>query len=342
MSISLLAIDLAKEVFQIHGCDESGRVILKKRLRRNEVLHFTAQLAPCRIAMEACGGSHYWARKFTAQGHEPKLIAAQFVKAFKRTTQKNDQNDAAAIAEAAQRPTMRYVAMKSLNCQDLQSLHRVRQRLIGTRTSLVNQIRGLAMEYGVTMSKGINNFREEISVKIESDNELTPLMRDLFRSLKQLIDRVDEEMRKVEAKLKVLSEQNRDYNRLLSVPGVGPMTASLFLAAVGDVSVFKNGRHLAAWVGLVPRQHSSGGSTKLMGITKAGDQDLRVMLIHGARALIQAARRKNSQDPRSQWILKLLEKKGWNVTAVAVANRNCRVMWHLVKYQQEYQETKIA
>lgn len=341
MSLKLLAIDLAKEVFQLHGVDDQGVKVLKQKLSRKELLLFTATLLPCRIAMEACGGSHYWARKFKEQGHDPVLIAAQFIKPFKKTTQKNDAHDAEAIAEAAMRPSMRYVPIKSLHNQDLQSLHRARQQFVKMRTALVNQCRGLAMEYGVVMSLGINKFRSELAEVLEEENGLTSLMREILEMLNKQIDGLDLELEKVENKIKALGKESQDYERLLSVPGVGPMTASLFLAAVGDVSVFKNGRHLAAWAGLVPRQHSSGSQTKLLGITKAGDQDLRVMLIHGARALILATKKRNKKDPLSIWILKLLEKKGWNVTAVAVANRNCRVMWHLLKYQEMY-ENKMA
>jgi transposase len=198
------------------------------------------------------------------------------------------------------------------------------------------------MEYGVVMSEGISKFREELPLALELDSELTPVMLDMLNRLKDLIAKLDDEIQTVEDRLKNLAQENRDYDRLLQVPGVGPMTASLFLASVGDVKVFKNGRHLAAWVGLVPRQHSSGGSSKLMGITKAGDPDLRVMLVHGARALIRATLRKKPQDAYSQWILNLFAKKGWNVTAIAVANRNCRVMWHLLKHQEEYQSEKLV
>jgi len=336
--INLLAIDLAKEVFQVEGINDHGKPILKKRLMRDELLLFTAQLPACRIAMEACGGSHYWSRKFAEQGHTPCLLAAKLVKPFKKTSQKNDQHDAHAIGEAAQRPSMRYVGAKTVNQQDLQSLHRARALLVKQRTASVNQCRGIAMEYGVVMPDGINKFREHFPVVIEADNELTPVARELLGTVKDMISKLDVEITKIERKIKSVGSESRDYNRLIEVPGVGPMTASLFLASVGDVNAFKNGRHLAAWAGLVPRQHSSGGHTKLMGITKAGDQDLRVMLVHGARALIRATRIKSGADPQSQWILKLLEKKGWNVTAIAVANRNCRIMWHLVKHQEEYKQ----
>jgi transposase len=337
-SIKLIAIDLAKDVFQIEGVNDQGRVIFKKRLKRSELLTFTAQLPACRIAMEACGGSHFWSRKFLEQGHAPCLIAAKLVKPFKKTSQKNDEHDAHAIGEAAQRPSMRYVGMKSLSQQDLQSLHRVRAQFVRHRTASVNQCRGISMEYGLVMPEGINKFREHFPSILEEDNGLTPIVRELLRSVKSMIDQLDIEIANIEKKIKAVGGENRDYQRLMGVPGVGPMTASLFLASVGDVSAFKNGRHLAAWAGLVPRQHSSGGHTKLMGITKAGDQDLRVMLVHGARALIQATRKKDGKDPQSQWILRLLEKKGWNVTAIAVANKNCRVMWHLVKHQEEFKK----
>jgi transposase len=336
MSIKLLAIDLAKDVFQVHGLDERGVVRLKKKLKREELITFTAQLPPCRIAMEACGGSHYWARKFRAQGHDPKIIAAQFVKPFKLTTQKNDENDAAAIAEAASRPSMRFVGIKDVNQQDIQSLHRIRGLLVKTRTSFVNQCRGLAHEYGVVISRGITRFRKEIQEVLEEDNELTPTLREALFSLREAVIKMDMEIASTEKKIKALAQSNKDFERLLEVPGVGPLTASLFLSSVGDVSVFKNGRHVAAWLGAVPRQHSSGGATKLLGITKSGNSDLRVMMVHGARALITATLRKRGQDPYSQWILNLLDKKGWNVTAIAIVNRNCRVMHHLMKHDERY------
>ena len=337
--IKLLAIDLAKEVFQVQGVDEKGRVVLKKKLTRQELPVFTANLPACRIVMESCGGSHYWARCFKSQGHQADLIAAQHVSPFRRSRQKNDQHDAAAIAEAAQRPSMRYVPAKSLTAQDMQSLHRVRQQLVKTRTSLINQCRGLAMEYGEVMPKKRASFNQHMPRILELESELTFVAREALSSLKNLIEDLDRRIRRLEQQISEIGNNTRDYARLLTVPGVGPLSASLLMAAVGDVSVFKNGRHMAAWLGLVPRQHSSGGQAKLGGITKAGDQDLRVMLIHGARALIQATVRKQGSDYYSQWILKLLKTKGWNVTAVAVANRNCRVMWHLLKYQEEYRRT---
>lgn len=338
MEIKVLAIDLAKDVFQICGVDGTGKTVLKKKLRREELSIFTAQLKPCRVAMEACGGSHYWSRRFAEQGHTPQILAARFVQPFRQSIHKNDQHDAQAIAEAAGRPRIRSVPIKSLQAQDLQSLHRVRDQFVKIRTATINQCRGLAMEYGVVMSKGRHNFEQQIPVVLEEASELTSVAREILTRLRDLVKEMTIKITEVEAQLAAISAASDDYKRLMDVPGVGPMTASLMLASVSDVEVFKNGRHLSAWVGLVPRQFSSGGKASLKGITKAGDPHLRAMLIHGARALIQSVRRKNGSDPLSQWILKLLSKKGWNVTAVAVANRNCRVMWHLMRYQQEYKK----
>ena len=337
MRITLLSIDLAKNIFQLHGTDENGKIVLKKRLNRSELLPFTAQIPPCLIAMEACGGSHFWARKFREQGHSIKLIAAKNVKPFKKSRQKNDSRDAEAISEAAQRPRMPLVAPKQLWQQDIQSLHRVRQHVIDSRTATVNQCRGLLMEYGVVIEEGISNFFSEVPNIIENDtNELTPTIRELAYTLWDMANKLTEQLKAVEKKLKAICNPQEDYQRLLKIPGIGPMGASMFLASIGSPKVFKNGRHVAAWVGLVPLQDSTGGKENLLGITKTGDHHLRAMLIHGARSVIRSCLQKQKKDPFSEWVLRLYEKKGWNVTAVAVANRNCRVMWHLLNYQEEY------
>ncbi len=334
--ITLVGIDLAKEVFELNGVDELGKTVLRKTLKRAELAPFLANFPSCRIVMEACGGAHHWARKFTAQGHHAQLIAAQFVKPFKTTKQKNDRVDAQAIVEAASRPSMRYVGTKNLFQQDLQSLHRIRQQLINNRTQISNQIRGLFAEYGVVMDEGLTKFKSQFPTALEEDSELTPIMREAGRSLYELFSKFEEEQSKVEEQIKSLVKDNEDYKRLVEVPGVGPWSASLFLGTAGNVGAFKNGRQLSAWAGLVPRQFSSGGQERLGKITKAGDAPLRVMLIHGARSVILAAIRKQKTDPYSQWILQLHKTKGFNKTAVAVANKNVRVMWHLLKYQEAY------
>lgn len=336
-TITLVGIDLAKEVFEIHGVDSVGRTRVKKTVKRRELASFTAQLAPCRIVMESCGGAHYWARLFSLQGHQAQLIAAQNVKPFKKSRQKNDQIDAEAIVEAGSRPRMRYVAVKTLHQQDIQSLHRNRQQLITMRTQVSNQIRGLLMEYGVVISKGVERMKIEFAEIIENaESELTPVVRQLVSTSYELFKDLMKRQVDIEKILKELMKENEDYQRLTGIPGVGPHGASMFIASVGDPNVFKNGRHLAAWIGLVPCQHSSGGKEQLGRITKAGDQHLRAMLIHGARSLLLATIKKQGKDPRSEWILRLHREKGWNKTAVAIANRNVRVMWHLFKYKEEY------
>jgi len=337
MKVTTLGIDLAKTCFQLHGTDDAGRAVIKRKINREELALFTAQLEPCLIAMEACGGAHYWARKFKSQGHSIKLIPARHVKKFKESQQKNDARDAFAINEAAQRPKMPLVAPKELWQQDVQALHRTRQQLVKMRTATVNQCRGLMMEYGVVVDKSIEKFFIQMPSAIEdANNELTLVMRDLAAFLVASAKDLSQKIEEVEKKILTLSEAQPDYRRLLQVPGIGPMGASMFISSVGDAKVFKNGRHVAAWLGLVPRQESSGGKSRLLGITKTGDNHLRSVLIHGARSLILSAMRKHKRDPVSQWILDLQERKGWNVTAVAIANRNARIMWHLMNYKEEY------
>lgn len=336
MSITVIGIDLAKESFQLHGVDDMGNVLLRKKLSREEMAEYFAKLPPCRIVMEACGGAHYWGRKFLPMGHSVQLIAAKFVKPFVKS-QKNDRNDAEAIVEAALRPSMRFVAIKSLAQQDLQSLHRARENTITAKTAITNQCRGLLMEYGVTMDKGINKFKSQILWVLEdATNELTDTIRSLVSAQFELFKILCERQKEIENKITALSETQADYHRLLQVPGVGPTVASMILSSVGDVNVFKNGRGFAAWVGLVPRQASTGGKTRLLGITKAGDNQLRAAIIHGARSFLLAAIKKQKKDPLSLWALNILNKKGWNVAAVALANRNCRVMWSMMHYQADY------
>lgn len=336
-TITLLGIDLAKDVFELRGVNALGEVVLKRSLKRSQLSAFTAQLVPCRIAMEACGGSHYWSRLFRSQGHQPMMIAAQHVKPFKKSRQKNDTKDAEAIVDAASRPNMKYVGEKNLFQQDVQSLLRVRQQLVALKLQISNQMRGLLMEYGVILPKGFAHLKKQIPGILEDgQNDLTPIIRDLISSQYTSFKRTNDELKLLEVKIAHFLKPNEDYQRLLGVPGVGPLGASSFIASVGDPSSFKNGRHLAAWAGLVPTQMSSGGKEKLGGITKTGDKHLRATLIHGARALITATIRRQKKDPYSQWILKLYKEKGWNRTSVAVANKNVRVMWHLLKNKEEY------
>lgn len=334
--LSVVGIDLAKSVFHVVGMDERGTIILRKRLARGEVMPFMAQLPRVLVGMEACGGAHYWARQLREQGHEVKLMAPQYVKPYVKTN-KNDLRDAEAIAEAVTRPSMRFVPIKNVEQQDLQALHRVRERLMGARTALVNEMRGLLAEYGIVLPTGVNAFRNTLAEKLEGEQaKLTPLSQELFGKLCEEFKKVEAEVAYYDEKLQAIATTHPESQRLLTIPGIGPITATALIAAVGDVGVFTNGRQFAAWLGLVPKQHSTGGQTRLLGISKRGDSYLRKLLIHGARATLRWARTKT--DSRSQWIQGLLERRGWNRTAVAVANKNARIVWAVLSRGEVYGE----
>ena len=330
-----VAIDLAKKVFHLVGSDTAGTILWRKRLTRHALMPFIAQLPPVRIGIEACGGAHYWARRFRAQGHEVKLIAPQFVKPFVKSN-KNDMRDAEAIAEAVTRPTMRFVPAKDIDQQDIQALHRVRERLIGARTALINEVHGLMNEYGIVLPKGGAKFRQAVGEKLESDKDkLTTLSQEMFAKLVEECATVEEQIAYYQEKLERLATTHPECQRLMTIPGIGPITATALIAAVGNVGVFKNGRQFAAWLGLVPKQHSTGGQTRLLGISKRGDSYVRKLLIHGARATLRWVKLKT--DNRSQWIRGLLARRGWNRTAVAVANKNARIVWALLRRGGAYE-----
>jgi len=326
--ISVVGIDIAKRVFHLVGMDERGKIVMRKRCSRGEVLPLLANLGPTTIGMEACGGAHYWARCLREQGHEVKLMAPQFVKPYVKSN-KNDMRDAEAIAEAVTRPSMRFVPVKDVAQQDIQALHRVRERLVTARTALVNEMRGLLAEYGIVLPQGLAKFRQALMSTLEAEHtKLTPLGQALFHKLFGELGKLDAELAYYQDKLEALAQAHPVCQRLLTIPGIGPLTATALIAAVGDAGVFKNGRQFAAWLGLVPKQYSTGGQTRLLGISKRGDSYIRKLLIHGARATLRWARTK--ADRRSQWIRGLLDRRGWNRTAVAVANKNARIVWALL------------
>ena len=336
--LNVVGIDIAKRVFHLAGANERGKVILRKRLVRGEVLSYTARLPPITIGMEACGGANYWARELRAQGHTVKLMAPQYVKPYVKTN-KNDMRDAEAIAEAVTRESMRFVPIKEVAQQDIQSLHRVRERLVAARTALINEMRGLLAEYGVILPKGVNNFRKTLIEKLDTEQDkLTSMGQELFRRLYDEFTQLEGELSYYEEKLQRLATSHPECQRLLTIPGIGPMTATALIAAVGEISVFKNGRQFAAWLGLVPKQHSTGGQTLLLGISKRGDSYLRKLLIHGARATLRWVGTKT--DRRSEWARGLLERRGWNRTAVAVANKNARIVWALLSRGGVYHEVE--
>lgn len=332
--VTVLGIDLAKNSFQLHGVDEKGNRVLKKKLTRKQLVAFIAQLPPCLIGIEACGGAHHWVRVLSEWGHTVKMIAPQFVKPYVKSN-KNDAVDAEAICEAVQRPSMRFVPSKSIEQQDIQSVHRIRSLLVGRRTAQANQIRGLLMEYGIVIPQGISTLRKAIPDLLEdAENTLSSYFRELLRELYDEIVHFDERIETLELKLKVISEQNEDCQRLLTIPGVGLLTATALIAAIGDISVFKSGRELAAWIGLVPRQHSTGGKPTLLGISKRGDTYLRTLLIHGGRSVVRVAHK--HQDKRNQWIGEIKKRRGENISNVAVANKNARIAWALLTKKEDY------
>jgi transposase len=333
--ISVLGIDIAKRVFHAVGTDERGQIVFRKRLSRHALMPFIAKLPPVLIGMEACGGAHYWARRFREHGHEVKLMAPQFVKPYVKSN-KNDMRDAEGIGEAVTRPTMRFVPIKEVDQQDIQALHRVRDRLMGERTALVNEVHGLMNEYGIVIPKGVSKFRRAVVDKLECEKEkLTSLSQEMFWKLVEEFAALEQQLAFYQEKLDTLAKTHPECQRLMTIPGIGPLSATALVGAVSDASAFKNGRQFAAWLGLVPRQHSTGGKERLLGISKRGDSYLRKLLIHGARATMRWVDLKT--DRRSQWIRQLVERRGNNRTAVALANKNARIVWALLTSQQTYQ-----
>jgi len=329
-----IGIDLAKNVFEIHGVDERDKVVIRKTLRREGVARFFANIPPCLVAMEACSGSHYWAHKLVDLGHEAQLISPQFVKPYVKTN-KSDRNDAEAICEAASRPSMRFVPIKSKEQLSLQAVHRIRTRLVGNRTSLVNQIRGILAEFGIIIAQSITALRRRLPEILGSDmTALDPLARSLILDLQGELSVADDRVHAYDLRIKQLCKENEVCQRLEKIEGVGPLTATAIVAAAGNAASFRNGRQFAAWLGLVPRHQSSGGRTRLLGISKRGDRYIRTLLIHGARSALGCSGHK--KDPRSLWLQKLCGRRPYNVVAVALANKNARIIWALLRHGVTY------
>ena len=335
MKVTTLGIDLAKSIFRIHGVDCRGAVVLRRQLTRKQLLPFLARLEPCLVGMEACGGAHYWAREIGKLGHTARLMSPHFVTPY-RKSQKNDGNDAEAVCEAAGRPSMRFVPVKSAPQQDGQALHRIRFQLIKWRTALANEIRGLLGEYGIVIAKGIAPLRRELPLILDDDgaNQWSGLFREMLGEMAERLKLLDQRIQRYDSEGGTLFGQDERCRRLAKVEGVGPLVATAPVAAVGNAHEFKNGRELSAWLGLVPRQHSSGGRNVLLGISKRGDRYLRTLLIHGARSAIRVVERR--RDPRSLAISRLKARRGSNVAAVALANHNARVLWALLTKGEDY------
>jgi len=334
MTIDVLGIDLAKNVFQLHGVDRKGHPVFKRRVMREQLLSVVAGIEPCTIAIEACTGAFCWARKFEELGHKVKIVGPQYVKPFVRG-QKNDGNDAEAICTAVRQPHIPLVPKKSIEQQDIQALHRARQRMVNHRTAVVSQIRGLLLDRGIAFAKSIGRARRMIPEILASQaNELTAMARDAIGELWDLLCDLDRRIESFDKKIAAVFKASEVCQRIAKIKGVGPKTATAIVAAVGDGAEFKNGRHMAAWLGLVPRQHSSGDRKVLMGISKRGDQHLRSLLVHGARSVVRVAANKN--DPINQWVNQLQERRGFNRATVAVANKNARIIWAVLRTGEPY------
>lgn len=340
MNITHIGIDLAKRVFCVHGVDERGRVGLTRELRRNQMNKFFAQLPACTIGMESCAGAHYWGRELRALGHEVRLIDARFVKPY-RQSDKNDRNDAQAICEALMRPHMRFVAIKSVEQQAVLTLHRARALLSSERVALINHIRGLLAEFGIVVAQGPSALRKALPELLEdASNALPILARETFAELQERWRDQERRIANYDRRIQQLARQGEPAQRLMQLPGVGPITATAIVATVGDVAAFHSARQFAAWLGLVPRHYASGGKTRYGRITKRGDAYLRTLLIHGARAALRTAPRRN--DALSQWAVQLQARRGVNKAVVALAARHARVIWCLLTRQCDFQPRALS
>lgn len=340
MSIMSLGIDISKNLFELCGLDKQGNKIYKKTVKRENFVKTVKKLSITTAYMEACGSANHWCRTLKKLGVNIKLISPQFVKPFVKTN-KNDSNDAEAIAEAGSRGHMRFVSEKTLEQQDIQSLLRVRERLKNNRTRLINETRGLLSEYGIAIPVGANKMYKALPVIIENgDGKLTAIMQRTINQLYCELKNIDLEMGYYENELSNLYQQHEAAQKISSIPGLGMLTALSVVALIGDAKQFLNARHFAAYLGLVPRQHSSGGHEKILGISKRGNTFVRTMLIHGARAVIMHVEKKT--DNRSQWIKNLKLRAGFNKTAVALANKNARIIWALLTKQEEFNHERYC
>jgi transposase len=333
--LTLLGIDLAKNVFQLKGLDKHHKEIFKKRLSRGKLETFVRGLPSCTVMMESCGGSNHWGRMFTAMGHEVKLISPQHVTPYVGN-HKNDDKDTDGILECGSRPRTKFVSVKTLEQQDMQSLLRIRERLVDNRVSLSNQIRGLLLEYGIAIPKGFSYLKQKLVELFDINNDaiskvLKEALTDCYGEFKELSTRIAHYNKKIET----ISNEHAYCRLLRTVPGMGPISAVALYAAVGNGSQFKNGRMMAAHIGLVPKQSSSGEKHRLLGIVKKGDANLKKLLIHGGRAVVKYAGKKT--DWRSEWINKLSSRKHANVVATAVANRTARIAWAILQSGKPYQ-----
>lgn len=340
MNVTTIGIDLAKNVFSLHGVDAHGKTVLKKTVSRAKLMQSFAQLPPCVVGMEACSGAHHWARQLVALGFDARIIAPRFVIPYRRNG-KNDGNDAEAICEAVSRAAMRFVPIKSAEQQAVLSLHRIRQGLVSERTAQLNQVRGLLSEFGLIMPKGRYPAQHHIPDILEdASNGLPRLARRLLHDVWQRIVQINQQILAYDREIEALARHSETVQRLMTIPGIGAITATALVASIGNPQQFHSGRQLAAWLGLTPRQYSTGGKTRLGRITKQGDKYLRTLLIHGTRAVLAVL--KDKQDRISCWLRELVARRGYKRAAVALAAKNARMIWVLLTKGVEYQAPTSA
>ena len=338
MQVTRIGMDIAKQIFDLHGVDRHGKLVLRRTVRRERLLELLVQLKPCVIGMEACGGAHYWHREISRLGHTVRLLSAHKVKPYVDGN-KNNRHDAAAICEAMSRPSMRMVQPKSQAQQDVQTLHRARALLVRDLTALSNQIRGLLHEYGIVMRKGAAALKRTLPELLASgDERLTPVLREVVAEQFERFNYLAQRREQYDRQITQLCQQDPRCRRLLKLEGIGPLSATALVATIGNGHEFKNGRHFSAYLGLVPGHTNTGDKTVMLGITKRGNRYLRTLLIHGGRSAVYAARRHT--DPRAIWLNRLREAGGPNVAAVALANKNARVAWAMLRYGEDYRPSR--
>jgi transposase len=339
MQVSTIGLDIAKNVFQVHGVDAAGRTVLRRKVRRDQLLKLFASLEPCLVGMEACATAHHWARQLGALGHEVRLMPPAYVRAYVKRN-KNDAADAEAICEAVVRPTMRFVPIKSAAAQSVLMLHRARHLLVRQRTAQASALRAHLAEYGVVAAKGLSRLRDLLPVLETGAGIIPELARQTLRLIAQLIEALTLQIRKIDTELLGWHRTNPVSQRLETIPGVGFITASALAATILDAKAFRSGRQFAAWLGLVPRQNSSGGKDRLGAISKMGDRYLRHLLVVGATAVVRYTRRKTTAV--SLWANRLLQRKPARLVTVAVANKMARIIWAVMARNENYRGTPVT
>lgn len=342
--VTTVGLDLAKQVMSVHAVDTHGRLVMRKVLHRDALLAWTAGLPPCVMAMEACGGAHHWARELTQQGHTVRIIAAEFVKPFRKSG-KNDANDAEAICTAVRQANMRFVAMKSVQQQAALCVHRLRQGLVEERTALINRLRGLLTEFGVVAPLSPEKLRRELRHCLDEEQScLPPPVRQLVRDELAALDPLEQRISCYAEQIAAQAHDHPQARRLQDITGVGPLTAAAVVATVGQPRQFRNGRQFAAWLGLVPKQHSTGGKTRLGRITRRGDAYLRTLFILGAKSALQAALRKPPElrHHLQRWIVDVFGRIGYHKTLVAIANKHARIIWALLAKGEDFDVKRLS